>query len=314
MDIVVVGAGVIGLTTSLALADAGHLVRLVAEDLPADTTSRNAGAIWGPHLVSDARVAGWALATLPVLTQLADQPCTGVRIADGIEASRNPMQAPEWLRDLKGFRDCKHGELPTGFAVGWHYSVPVIDMPRYLDHLIVELARRGITIETHRVADAAELSRLGPVVVNCTGLGARELAGDDELRPVRGDLIKVANPGITEFFAEHIEEPEDQTYFIPFGEFLLLGGTAMVDDEDRAPRQEVADGILRRCARIEPRLRDARVLEHRVGLRPQRPGIRLERAESGVSTVIHNYGHGGSGVSLSWGCAEAVVGLVAAAA
>jgi D-amino-acid oxidase len=313
MDIVVVGAGVIGLTTSFALADAGHRVRLVAQHLPADTTSRCAGAIWGPHLVSDARVAGWALATLPVFERMADQPCTGVRIAEGIEASRGPTQAPEWLRGLSGFRDCKPGELPTGFAVGWHYSVPVIDMPRYLDHLTVELARRGITIETHCVAGPAELPRLGPVVVNCTGLGARELAGDDELRPVRGDLIKVANPGITDFFAEHIEKPEDQTYFIPFGEFLLLGGTAMVDDEDRAPRPDVADGILERCALIEPRLRDTEVLEHRVGLRPQRPGIRLERTESAGSSVIHNYGHGGSGVSLSWGCAEAVVGLVAAA-
>ena len=313
MDIVVAGAGVIGLTTSLALADAGHRVHLVTEHPPAETTSRCAGAIWGPHLVSDARVADWALATLPVFERMADEPCTGVRIAEGIEASRNPMQAPEWLRGLKGFRDCKHGELPMGFTAGWHYSVPVIDMPRYLDHLSVELTRRGIGIETRRVADAAELARLGPVVVNCTGMGARELAGDDELRPVRGDLIKVANPGITEFFAEHIEEPEDQTYFIPFGEFLLLGGTAMVDDEDRAPRPAVADGILRRCALIEPRLRDTEVLEHRVGLRPQRPAIRLERTESGGSTVIHNYGHGGSGVSLSWGCAEAVVDLVAAA-
>lgn len=313
MDIVVVGAGVIGLTTSLALADAGHRVRLIAEDLPAETTSRCAGAIWGPHMVSDARVAAWALATLPVLERQAEQPCTGVRIAEGIEASRYPMDAPEWLRELRGFRECKPGELTTGFAVGWHYSVPLIDMPRYLDHLVVELAGRGVTIEKRHVAGPAELAGLGPVVVNCGGLGARELACDGDLHAVRGDLIKVANPGITDFFAEHVEKPEDQTYFIPFGDYLLLGGTAMVDDEDRSPRREVADGILRRCAWIEPRLRDAEVLEHRVGLRPQRPEIRLERTESGGSTVIHNYGHGGSGVSLSWGCAEAVVELVAAA-
>jgi D-amino-acid oxidase len=55
----------------------------------------------------------------------------------------------------------------------------------------------------------------------------------------------------------------------------------------------------------------ARGLGHRVGLRPARPGDRLELDAIGGTAVVHNYGHGGAGVTLSWGCAEAVRDLVA---
>ncbi|HEY2792992.1 MAG TPA: FAD-dependent oxidoreductase, partial [Micromonosporaceae bacterium] len=68
-----------------------------------------------------------------------------------------------------------------------------------------------------------------------------------------------------------------------------------------------AAGIVARCAAIDPRLASARVLEHRVGLRPSRPSVRLEAVAQNGRTVIHNYGHGGSGVTLSWGCADDVV-------
>ena len=76
----------------------------------------------------------------------------------------------------------------------------------------------------------------------------------------------------------------------------------------------MADRILRDCAAIEPRLTGARVLAHRVGLRPARPTVRLEAepaAPGGGPPIVHNYGHGGAGVSLSWGCAREAAALAA---
>jgi D-amino-acid oxidase len=103
-----------------------------------------------------------------------------------------------------------------------------------------------------------------------------------------------------------MEEPIDRewTCFFPHGDRVVLGGTASQDDWSLDPDPAGARGILERCAQIEPRLKDARVIEHQVGLRPSRPTIRVERESSGAATLIHNYGHGGSGVSLSWGCAR----------
>ncbi|HZN93159.1 MAG TPA: FAD-dependent oxidoreductase, partial [Myxococcales bacterium] len=67
--------------------------------------------------------------------------------------------------------------------------------------------------------------------------------------------------------------------------------------------------ILRRCADLEPAVASAQVLGIKVGLRPGRPAIRLEAERRGSLTIVHNYGHGGAGVTLCWGCAEAVVGV-----
>jgi D-amino-acid oxidase len=73
----------------------------------------------------------------------------------------------------------------------------------------------------------------------------------------------------------------------------------------------VAAAIHRRCAGLEPSLTDAQIIEHRIGLRPTRSTVRVEheRSESG-RLIIHNYGHGGAGVTLSWGCADEVASLI----
>jgi D-amino-acid oxidase len=123
------------------------------------------------------------------------------------------------------------------------------------------------------------------------------------MRAVRGQIVVVENPGITEFFVAETDPP---VYFFPQGDLVVLGGTAQEDAGDTTPDPEEARSILARCAAVEPRLHGARIVGHRVGLRPVRPRIRLER-DAGV---VHNYGHGGAGVTLSWGCANEVARLV----
>jgi D-amino-acid oxidase len=193
--------------------------------------------------------------------------------------------------------------LPPGFAAGWRYRVPLIDMPVYLDYLLRRLTAAGGTLRIQR----HDRMPSGPIVVNCTGSGARSLVPDVDVTTVRGQLVVMENPGITEFFcAVDDDETTELLYYMPHGERIVVGGVAQPGRWDRSPDPQSAHGILERCLRIQPRLARARIIGQTAGLRPIRPSVRLEKD----GRVIHNYGHGGGGVTLSWGCAAVVADLV----
>lgn len=310
-NVAVIGAGVIGLTTAVLLAEAGWGVRVLTRDLPADTTSAASGAMWGPYLVEPRdRVHGWATKSLRVFADLARIPGTGVRLVSGIEASRTITEPPEFVTMLDDVRVCAQDELPAGFAIGWRYTVPLIDMDLYLPYLQVRLTDAGGTVHQRSITDLSEAARHVPVVVNATGLGARELAGDAELTPIRGQLVVMDNPGITEFFTEDTGWSSDLLHIYPHGDRLILGGVAQEGNWDLNPSEETAEAIIQRCASIDSRIVGLPVKGHRVGLRPTRPIIRCE-ADPAITGyhLLHNYGHGGAGVSLSWGCASDIAQL-----
>lgn len=119
--VVVVGAGVIGLTTAVGLAETGHRVDVVAAEPPRATTSAVAGALWGPWLVEPReRVLPWAAHTLKILRELAEHPNSGVRIATGIEVSRTSYAPPDWAGLLPDRTPCASGpfRLATATASG----------------------------------------------------------------------------------------------------------------------------------------------------------------------------------------------------
>ncbi|MEU3783412.1 FAD-dependent oxidoreductase [Streptomyces sp900129855] len=313
--IVVVGGGVSGLTTGVTLLEAGLPVRLVAEEIPG-RTSLAAGAMWGPYLVEPwAKVREWSLTSLDVFGRLASEGAeTGVRMTSGVEASRHLAEAPPWSELLPDFRACDSAELPAGFVSGYRFTVPLVDMPVYLDYLHRRFLGLGGEIEAEvvRTLDAVDDTA---VIVNCAGLGAGELADDASVRPIRGQHVVVENPGITEFFSEDSGMSPDLVCFYPHGDTVVLGGTAIDGDGSLTEDEAVAKGIVERCAAIDARLADARIVEHRVGARPTRSEVRVEAAHrKDGAPVIHNYGHGGAGVTLSWGCAQEVALLVVEAA
>jgi D-amino-acid oxidase len=307
MDVLVIGAGVCGLTAGICLAEAGLSVTIRAAAPPERTTSVAAGAVWGMVRVGPPdRALAWARAGLETLSKLAAEPGTGVRIASGKEVSRTPLEPYHWMNLLPGLRPCEESELPGGFTSGWHYSAPLATMPVYLDYLRARFDRAGGTLEVAAVRSLAELAGAAPVVVNCTGVGARDLVPDPAVVPVRGQVVIAANPGIEEFHVNRDEEPPWITYIFPHGEQVLLGGTNEEGNWDKEPKSSIAERIVAQCAAIDPRLHGVTILEHRVGLRPTRPEVRLESEPLGDGILWHNYGHGGAGISLSWGCAAAI--------
>lgn len=309
-DVIVIGAGVSGLTTALHLLEAKLSVRVVAEWQLDATTSAAAGASWGPYLVSDARVLAWSRTSLAALRDIAHLgKHTGVRIISGMETHVENVDPPPWSVDVKDFQLCRPDEVPDGYATGWRYTIPIVDMRRYLRYLNDGLTAHGVRVEHMRVESLKQLAGMAGAIVNCTGLGARDLVPDATVYPTRGQLVVVENPGVEEFFQDNTHG-EDLTYILPHGDHVILGGCAIEHSSRTDADPNTTAAIVARCALIEPGLRDARIIGDRVGLRPSRSSIRIEREEIDGLRVIHNYGHGGSGLTLSWGCAAEVLRLV----
>jgi D-amino-acid oxidase len=304
MRVIVVGAGVIGLSSAVRLAEAGYDVGVFARDLPLETTSAVAAAIWYPFLSAPAdRVAGWARTTYGELVELS-QSESSVQLRRGREYLTQSTPVPGWADVLTDFE--RVGAPPKGFKDGWSFTTPVVEMPLYLQYLVKRLEAAGGSLTRSALS---ALPNTADVVVNCAGLGARLTAGDPTVTPVRGQVLTVEQFGLTEWLLAD-ESPSDLTYVVPRSNDIVIGGTSQPDSWDLAARPDTAQAILARAAVHIPEVKQAKIIKHRVGLRPARPAVRCESVRVGDQTVVHCYGHGGSGVTLSWGCADEVLALV----
>jgi len=304
----ILGCGVSGLTSAVQLAEAGFETEIWARELPPQTTSNVAAAYWHPYRASPRDpVLQWSKRSLEVFRQLAADPTTGVHLAPVLQASTSPYETPWWSDAVPELESVVPRELGPEFAdfeSGFAFSAPVVDTSRYLPYLMARFRAAGGQIEEREVTSFELPSQGVDGLVNCCGLDARELTEDTELFPIRGEIVRVDNPGIDRVLVvEH--SAEGPTYIIPRRDECILGGTALDGIEDRAPDPAAQQGILERCARIEPRVAGLKPNSTAVGLRPGRSQVRVELdLESGPVPIVHNYGHGGAGITLSWGCAE----------
>lgn len=307
MRVRVIGAGVVGLTSALRLAEAGHQVEVVAAGLLESTTSSIAAALWYPYRATPtAQVTRWLTTSYVVLDALAGDPSTGVRLRPGRELFRGPAADPWWRSAVPDLGRIPEDRLPAGYLDGYSLTLPVVDMAVHLGWLLDRLRDRGAGIETRRLTGLPAALAGVDAVVNCAGLGSRELAGDRTLCGVRGQIVVVEQFGLTEWLLDQ-HDPQRLTYLVPRSDTVILGGTSEEGDEDLQVRPATAEAILARCAALVPAAATARIISHRVGLRPARPAVRLKTELLADGPVVHCYGHGGAGVTLAFGCAEEVV-------
>jgi D-amino-acid oxidase len=315
-DAVVVGAGVIGLTTALRLQQAGARVAVLTAEPPGETTSSVAAAVWYPTRTRfEPRVLDWATRTYD---EFARQAVDGV---PGVVMRRTRMllrgeshDVPWWAAAIPGLRTLRGDEVQGPFTGGWAFTVPTVEMAHYLPWLQQTFSTAGGTLIRRRIDALEQAGVWAPAVVNASGLAARALCGDTEVHPARGQLVLVANPGLHTSLRDE-DNADGHTYVHPRSRDIVLGGTFEVGEWDTTPSPATAAAILRRCTDLLPELAGAPVLGHQVGLRPWRDGgVRLEAApypHGRIRRLVHNYGHGGAGVTLAWGCADAATALIA---
>jgi D-amino-acid oxidase len=309
--VLVIGCGVSGLSCGIRLLEAGYAVKLVAEKLPPHTTSNRAAAIWYPYEARPfEKVSKWGKVTLDELTRLAQEPHTGVSLVKTTELFAEPQSDFQWKDILTGYERAKADKLPEGYVDGFTFEIPVIETPIYMQYLVDRFQEMGGEIEQRRLASIHDVLSSERLTVNCAGLGAKEIVpGETRLYPIRGQIVRVRAPGVKQAWLDDYG-PRSLAYIVPRSRDVILGGTAQKGDWNEDADAETSHEILRKNAEIDPALKNAEVIEAAVGLRPGRDEVRLElEIIDGGCAVIHNYGHGGAGFTLSWGCAGEVTGL-----
>lgn len=297
-----IGAGVVGLSCAVRLLEDGHQVDVLARDLPLETTSAVAAALWYPYRAYPyERVTRWSSHSYREFRTLASVPDTGVRMLEGTELHRSARPDPWWREAVPTLTRVR--AMPPPYVDGWSFTAPVVEMPVYLRWLTGRVEALGGTVTRMALSGLPDRAE---VVVDATGLGARLMAGDRSVEPVRGQVVYVAQVGLDRWWLDG----SGPVYVVPRSKDVVVGGTDEEGSWNLTPDPATAERILARATQLVPELARAEVLGHKVGLRPARSEVRLEEERRGDTRVVHCYGHGGAGVTLSWGCAEDVASLV----
>lgn len=310
LTIAVVGAGVNGLCTAAELVRRGHRVRVVAEELTSATVSMVAGAVWFPFHVGpedQPRVRAWASATRAWMAELAErEPSAGVDLLTAYEITAGE-EVPWWAEGLEVTR----APAPvTGAPMAWRFAAPRAQPSLLLPYFLSQLAAPVVQRKVASFAELVELTGEHDAVINCTGLGARALVGDASLQGIFGQVAIAGCGGAAlDVSITDDRDPDALFYVIPRRDELVLGGVTRAVEGSVAPAAEpaITERILAHAARLGISIGDVTAV--RVGLRPYRPMVRVER-DHREPRLFHNYGHGGSGFTLCHGTALAIAELV----
>ena len=303
----VVGSGIVGLTSAIILQEASYKVRIIAKDRFENSLSQKVGAVWFPFEINPQEKANiWA--SLSYKRYQNDiKPGNGVSFIWFLNAYSSDRDK-DWVKQIpKGkVREAQKDELPKGIDKGKIAEVPLAEPPLYLPYLFETFLKSGGSFEQLKISNLKEMATLDTIVVNCTGLGAREICKDEDLHPMRGQILRCKKMEAPSF-----ADPTKKgslLYVINRGEDCVIGGTDYKDDWNENPDSKDSQKILSRlhAAGISKK---PEILEVVVGLRPVRSSVRFE-FDSSYSNIFHNYGHGGAGFTVAWGCAMELMELL----
>ncbi|KAJ4445385.1 hypothetical protein ANN_07190 [Periplaneta americana] len=330
--VAVIGAGVVGLTTAVLMQEKipGLQITLISEQFSPHTTGDGSAGLWKPHCLKDtpqSDILRWSSKTYSYMQKLwqdTDAGEIGVSLIPKYQLTEKPggadKEQPEWTKVPVAYQILDRDQAQkmcygnkSKITGGIHFISFTLEPARFLPYLTKKFKQRGGKIVKRKIDSLQDLfNQQFDVIVNCSGLQARNLVGDNLVRPVRGQVLRVKAPWL---FHVVSQEKEDGSYIIPNEDSVILGGTLQEGNWNTKPDPADSISIHKGCCDLIPGLKEAVVVNEWAGLRPSRPKVRLEREiitdkYGNTLQVIHNYGHGGSGVTLSWGCAHEVVDIL----
>ncbi|HRH59840.1 MAG TPA: FAD-dependent oxidoreductase [Chitinophagaceae bacterium] len=306
-NIAVIGAGISGLSSALLLAENSYNVTIIAKAFSPNITSNRAAAFWFPyHIRNDSRGISWCRISYKYYQENAVNPDTGISMQTLHKVLRKGVVAeePVWVEFMpEGSYTIKRGnDVDEMYDAIYEVTVPLIETQIFLPYLMNVLRQRGVTFIEREIASFDELNNYD-AIINCSALGSRKLCNDDLMIPVRGQVGLLSPKAGLPVYLDN----EKPLYVVPRKDAIIVGGTYEEHVETDNTEPATIQRLLHNAYEIFPELKTQEVIGDWAGLRPYRPDVRVER-EAGTN-IIHNYGHGGSGFTLAFGCADEVLRL-----
>lgn len=310
-------------------------VKIFAEKFSPDTTSNIAAGLWRAANVGNTpreKLNKWSKGSfnyaVDVLSHDPDASEKGFSFQHGYLLSRKPINdawhhlaiSAVFMNEESVRKRFPH--INPDIKYGLSYTSISLEPTKFLPYLLKSIQDAGGEVIQQKVTSLAELSKDFDIIINCSGLGARQLVNDEKVFPVRGQILWVKAPWIKEFVYDiDFNEDESCPYIIPNIDHVIIGGTKQLNDTNQLPVEKDRNFILESTKKLIPSLKHAEVIKELVGFRPGRDEVRLEAEEMFFPidhggkdkkklTVIHNYGHMANGITLSWGCALEVIELL----
>ncbi|GMF06950.1 unnamed protein product [[Candida] boidinii] len=342
-EIVIVGAGVIGLSCAYQLVLEGYKVTILSSHLPSISsknplyTSAWAGAHFRPFpSKSKAELRDYPLtrSSYKKFVEISEKyPESSIKFVEGFDyiEKHDPLYeniSTGYAEELIDFKRLPQNELPKNVKFGAKYKTYVLNAPVYVQFLERKLRMEyNVTITQNEVSSLKEVFELYPksTVVNCTGTGLQYNGGyDTDSYKIRGQTLLVRPPKGTPYFNKtvtHQMANGDWSFVIerPFDGGFILGGTKTLNSLNSQPDEEQTKSLLFNGEQRFPELmitdkngqKKFDVLGINVGFRPARyGGVRIEREVIKGHNIVHCYGFGGSGYEMSWGAAEKVLDII----
>ena len=259
----VIGCGVVGLATARLLQERGFSPTIYAKEMPPLTTSNLAGGLWEPVSVFDhprvtpefRRQYGEASRIAFRRYQSFAGDAYGVRWVPLYSLSRErafvppPPESPNsevepLYPEAAALTTAQH---PFGVPYAYRRNTMLIEPAIYLSALMRDVYAAGGKILIREFAAAHDLMELREdLIFNCTGLGARTLFGDQELIPIRGQLVfLLPQPEV-----DYCTLGPDNIYMFPRRDGIVLGGSFERNVWNTQPDSTTTERIIRENATL----------------------------------------------------------------